>query len=233
MPHLGVVDIDGQAFLLADLPGLIEGAIHGKGLGDEFLRHVSRCSVLMHLIDINSNDIASDYKTIRDELAAYSPDMAKKPEVVALTKVETIEPDLVDMQVELLKTALSKKTEVFKISSYAKKGINEILFELKKMVTAAKTIQNSDKKIKDSVPVIRLNGEPNDWVVKKTKNGFIVIGPKIERFARRTDFNNDFGVQRLRDIMLKMGIINQLKKASINPGDKIIIGNPPIGMIAY
>ncbi|HUD03401.1 MAG TPA: GTPase ObgE [Patescibacteria group bacterium] len=232
-PHLGVVDIDGQAFLLADLPGLIEGASTGKGLGDEFLRHVSRCSVLMHLIDINSNDIAADYKTIRQELAAYSSDMAKKPELIALTKIETIEPDLIDMQLELLKPALPKKAKVFKVSSYAKRGINEILFELKKMVIAEKVVKGSDKQTEYSIPVIRLKEIPNAWTVKKIDNGFLVAGKKIEKFAERTDFNSDFGVQRLRDIMLKMGIMNQLKHEGIDSGDKIVIGNPTKGEIIY
>ena len=90
IPHLGVVDVAGQSILFADIPGLIEGASLGKGLGDEFLRHVSRCSVLVHLIDVNSNDIAKDYKSIRQELADYSKEIAKKPEVVALTKIETL-----------------------------------------------------------------------------------------------------------------------------------------------
>lgn len=233
-PHLGVVDVDGEAILLADIPGLIEGASEGKGLGDEFLRHVSRCSVLLHLIDVNSNDIAIDYTTIRSELAAYSKDIAKKPEIIVLTKIETLTDDLVAMQRELLKAIAPKNTQIFEISSYARKGLDAVLFALKKTVmTERKRQATVKKKAKEALPVIRLKNSPDAWQIKKTEKSFIVTGRKIEKFADRTDFSNDFGVQRLRDIMKKMGIMNQLRRDGVNPGDRIIIGNPSHGEITY
>ena len=233
-PHLGVVDVDGEAILLADIPGLIEGASEGKGLGDEFLRHVSRCSVLVHLIDVNSNDIAADYKTIRGELAAYSKEIAKKPEIVLLTKIETLPDDLVEMQLELLKAVLPKKTLVFTISAYAKRGLDTVLFELKKEVSAERKKQSVKKeKASKELPVIRLKATPDAWQIKKTDKSFVVTGRKIEKFADRTDFSNDFGIQRLRDIMKKMGIMNQLRRDGVNVGDRIIIGNPSRGEITY
>lgn len=233
-PHLGVVDINNQAMLLADIPGLIEGASKGKGLGDEFLRHVSRCSVLLHLIDANSNDIAHDYKTIRSELAAYSKQIAQKTEIVLLTKIETLPEDIIEMQLELLREVLPKKVKVFKVSSYAKRGLDTALFELHKVVTAEHKKQAKKKDIVDaSVPVIRLAPNPEAWKIKKTDKSFVVTGRKIERFADRTDFASDFGVQRIRDIMKKMGIMNQLRRDGINPGDRIIIGSPSRGEIEY
>lgn len=229
IPHLGVVDVAGQSILFADIPGLIEGASQGKGLGDEFLRHVSRCSVLLHLIDINSNDIAADYKTIRQELVDYSKEIAQKPEIIALTKIETLSQDLIDMQLQLLKEAIPSKTKVFVISAYAKKGLDELLYDLKKEIKLKKRKKLATEQ---PLPVIRL-GEEQSWVVLKTKAGYLVKGAKIEKFASRTDFRSEHGVARLRDIMKKMGIMHQLRKDGINLGDKIIIGNPGVGELEY
>jgi GTP-binding protein len=234
IPHLGVVDIAGDAVLIADIPGLIEGASEGKGLGDEFLRHVSRCSVLLHLIDVNSNDIAKDYKTIRAELVAYSKEIAKKPEIVALTKIETLTDDLVEMQLDILKSVVPKKTKTFAISSYAKRGLDPVLFEIKKIVDKQRLEKAKKEYIDpDQRKVITLKVTPDAWQIKKTHKAFVITGRKIEKFADRTDFTNEHGITRLRDIMKKMGILNQLKKEGVNVGDKIIIGNPSRGEIQY
>jgi GTP-binding protein len=232
-PHLGVVDMAGDTLLIADIPGLIEGASEGKGLGDEFLRHVSRTRVLLHLIDINSNDLAADYKTIRAELAAYSPEMAKKPEVVALTKIETLPDDMVQMQADSLKNVVPKNTPIFLISSYAKRGLKEALYKLDAIVKKQREKEQSMAKKIDSIPVITLKDSADSFKITKSKDVFIVTGRKIENFAKRTNFDNDFGVQRVRDIMKKMGIMHQLKRDGINPGDKIIIGDPMIGEIDH
>ena len=233
-PHLGVVDVDGEAILMADIPGLIAGASQGKGLGDEFLRHVSRCSVLLHMIDSSSNDIAADYKTIRSELEAYSPDMAKKPEIVLITKIENLPEDLIDMQFDMLRKVVPKKTPILKISAYAHKGLNDLLFKLKDIVVAEHNKQQIiAAEQAAALPVIKLKESPDAWTITKTKNAYVITGRKIERFAARTDFNNDFGIIRLRDIMKKMGIMNQLRKEQINPGDRIIIGKPSRGEFTY
>jgi len=234
IPHLGVVDVSGQAILLADIPGLIEGASEGKGLGDEFLRHIARCSVIIHLIDVGSNDIAKDYLTIRNELDAYSKEIAKKPEIVLLTKSETQPDDIIEMQKDLLQAVLPKKTEIFVVSSFAKKGLDKALFEIQKVIVKNQNVINKQKeKISTALPVIKMADSPELWKVTKTDNGFLVTGRKIERFAERTDFSSDFGIQRLRDIMKKMGILNQLRRDGINSGDKIIIGEPSRGEIEY
>lgn len=233
-PHLGVSDVDGQTLLLADIPGLIEGASQGKGLGDEFLRHVSRCSVLLHLIDVNSSDVVADYQTIRGELAAYSDDLAKKPEVVVLTKVETVNPAALEAAHHKLSSFLPSKTPLINLSSYAHKGVTETLYALKKAVTAHKTKQmRQQQKADEGLPVIRLGEAAAEWQAIKADIGFIVTGKKIERFAERTDFSNDFGVQRLRDIMTKMGIMQYLRRQDIKSGDRIVIGVPPIGELKY
>jgi GTP-binding protein len=231
-PNLGAVDINKKTLILADIPGLIEGASKGKGLGDEFLRHVSRTRVLLHLIDINSNDVVSDYKTIRSELKAYSSEMSKKPEIVALTKIETLPPDLVKMQADTLKKVLSPKSVMLQISSYANKGLKEAIYELSSIVNKQKNKKPKTKSAK-KLPVIKLKSTEDSWKVKKEKESFVITGKKIEKFAKRTDFSSDSGIRRLKDIMAKLGIIYELNRRGVSNNDEIVFGEPPIGKIKY
>ena len=137
-PQLGVVSIDDYDFVIADLPGLIEGASDGKGLGDRFLKHTERCGVLLHLIDINSEDIVKDYKTIRKELKKYSTVLAKKDEIVALSKCDSLPEEEQEIKKTLIEKEVKKGTKVFLISSVARKGLSDVLRELKNKVIAYK-----------------------------------------------------------------------------------------------
>lgn len=231
-PHLGVIDVNGESMLIADIPGLIEGASEGKGLGDDFLRHVARCSVLLHLIDGSQDDVADAYQTIRGELAAYGKGLAEKSEVVALTKVELLDDDIIAMQTEALLNAGA--ATVWPISSYAKKGIDAVLYELDRYVSAHRQAEAEEVKAsEDAVPVIRLAARPDAWHIDKKKDYFLVTGRKIEKFAERTDFSNDFGTQRLRDILKKMGIMRELQRQGIEPEQRIVIGDPQRGELKY
>jgi len=226
-PNLGVADIDETSLLIADIPGLIEGASVGKGLGDAFLRHVERTSVLLHLIDVYTNDVAAAYKTIRLELASYSPELLNRPEVVALTKTDGVDDDIVAMQMADLKKVVGK-TPIFAISSSAHKGIKEVLRELHaQVVKRAKETTEKLIESEDSLPVIRLGDhhEALSWKVEKEAGIFRVTGHKIEKFARRTDFNNFEGLNRLRDIMKKMGISHELRRQGAEGTSTIRIGD--------
>ncbi|MBA3757494.1 GTPase ObgE [Candidatus Saccharibacteria bacterium] len=232
-PNLGVVDIDKRTSLLfADIPGLIEGASEGKGLGDEFLRHVERTSVLVHLIDSYSEELEGDYKTIVNELKSYKIDLSERPRVVALTKIEGKESRELESKIKTLKKLTPRGTQVLSISSPSSQGIPELLRVVEKRVEAAQKAQ-SRKKSKPSIPVITLKQTEDSWYVEKSKEGFVITGKKIERFARRTDFDDYHGRQRLRDIMKKMGIIRELERYKIEPEQKIAIGSPEIGTIEY
>ena len=146
-PNLGVATIDGKDLLIADIPGLIEGASEGKGLGNVFLRHVDRTAVLLHLIDVYNPDAGEAYSTIRRELEKYS-DLKSRPEIVALTKCEGLDPELIEMQ----KTSiLSKNPEakIFAISSSAHEGLAELLRELKNSLNNKKIIKKSSSPIKE------------------------------------------------------------------------------------
>jgi GTP-binding protein len=138
-PQLGVVGIDGREFVLADIPGLIEGAHEGIGLGDRFLGHVERCRVLLHLVDGTTEDAGSAYKTIRAELAAYGHGLADKPEVVALNKADALDSDTVKQQTARLKRA-AKKTPLV-ISAVSGEGVADVLRRLLTVIEKARTSQ--------------------------------------------------------------------------------------------
>ena len=219
-PNLGVADVDQDSILIADIPGLIEGASKGKGLGDAFLRHVERTAVLLHLIDAYSDDIKNSYLTIRNELKSYSKELDIRPEVVAITKIEGLDQDIVDMQIDELKKVVSPGTKVMAISSMAHKGLKELLRELNKIVKVEREKQKEISIIveDDELPVISLNQEElsKAWNVEKVEEEdrtlYIVTGEKIERFAIRTNFDQEEGVDRLRDILKKLGIAQELLK---------------------
>ena len=269
-PNLGVATIDNHDILIADIPGLIEGASEGKGLGHDFLRHVDRTAVLLHLVDVYNDDAGAAYQTIRTELEKYS-DLKDRPEVVALTKCEGVDDEIIAMQKSAI-LAQNPSANVFAISSSAHQGLVELLRELKQVCLAhteraqagfysdsrdeheitfsaqsrlseenpawceAKRAQSKpvlidySGRLKEvetapshSLPTISLN--PNalkdTWQVEKLDDKFVVKGEKIEKFARRTNLDNYASVNRLRDIMKKMGIRGELTSLGAEP-DSII-----------
>lgn len=235
-PNLGMADIDDGSLLIADIPGLIEGASEGKGLGDAFLRHVERTAVLLHLIDVYSNDVAADYQTIRQELTRYSPALATRPEVVALTKIEGLDDDIVAMQVDALKQVVTPDTEIFALSSTAHKGLKEVLRALRaKVLVAREQEELVDVEEDTDMAVISLDTDQiaNAWTVEKddTTGIFIVHGEKIEKFARRTNFDGYENVNRLRDIMKKMGITHELSRKGAVGDSRIRIGDHTFSLL--
>lgn len=250
-PQLGVATVDRQDLLIADIPGLIEGAADGRGLGHDFLRHVDRTAALLHLVDIYNDDAGVAYATIRGELERYS-DLAERPEIVALTKCEGIDPEIIAMQKQSI-LSVNPAAEVFVISSAAQQGITEVLrrlIELKReQVTAQKAqLTTSDKQLETDVitdqtaspetserplPVITLGVEQlsKAWKVEKIDDKFVVTGPKIEKFARRTDLNNYASVNRLRDIMKKLGIRAELTSQGAEPDSVISIAGKEFPLV--
>ena len=227
-PNLGVADIDGSSLLIADIPGLIEGASDGKGLGDAFLRHVERTAVLLHLIDVYTDDIAGAYQVIRSELANYNLDLSDRSEIIALTKIDGLDQDIIQMQIDAVQ-AVAGKTPVFAISSVAHQGLTEVLRALRKQVVQSRQVVELIDDEFDKIETISL-GKAKDaeiWTVEKVENNdddstyFQVTGEKIEKFARRTDYNNFEGLNRLRDIMKKLGIAHELRRQGAE-GDSII-----------
>ncbi|MAE51487.1 MAG: GTPase ObgE [Micavibrio sp.] len=143
-PNLGVVKAGDKDFVIADIPGLIEGAHEGHGLGDRFLGHVERTSVILHLIDSTQDDIVSAYKTIRNELAQYGGGIENKEEIIALTKIDSLGPELAADQAQQLETAIGRK--VHQISSVTGEGTKELLYLLADRITTIKNARDQDDK---------------------------------------------------------------------------------------
>ena len=223
-PNLGVVDIDEkQSVLIADIPGLIEGAAEGKGLGHDFLRHIERTSAILHLIDSYSEDVAGVYRSVRQELKAYSPELVERPEIVTLTKIEGLDSEIVNDLTNQLEREVPKGTPVLAISSLAGEGLPQLKYTLKEAINKAR-LKQQEIIVEEEIPVLTIDDTSAQWSVENDGDSFIVRGDKIERFGRQTDFSNEEGVQRLRDIMRRMGIIHELHRQGIDVGQKVVIG---------
>ena len=225
-PNLGMVDINKQTSLLfADIPGLIEGAAAGRGLGDDFLRHVERTLVLIHLIDAYE-DVGKAYKTIQKELKLYKIDLTKRPQIVALTKVEGLNAQQTSKLVNSLVKIVPKTTPVLAISAKSGTGLKDLLKSVLGVVQKEKKLQKEIEAEKASLPpILRLESDDVAWQIKSQASNFLITGERIERFAGRTDFTNPDSVQRLRDIMRKVGIMHELNRRGIHPGQLIIISD--------
>lgn len=231
-PNLGVVDIDNSSSLLfADIPGLIEGAAEGKGLGHEFLRHIERTAVILHLIDAYNDDVAGAYTVVQEELKAYDVDLSIRPQIVALSKIDGLDDDIVADLTMQLRKIVPPNAKLYAISAAAGTGLKELLHAIRDVVQAERAAK-PEEQAEDAVPVLRLAETDNKpWRVTPVAGGFMITGPKIEQFAARTEFSNEEAVQRLRDIMKKMGIMHTLLRQGIEPGQNITFGS--IGSIKY
>lgn len=222
-PNLGVADIDGRSLLIADIPGIIEGASRGKGLGLEFLRHIERTSVVLHMIDVATEDVAESYQVIRRELVQHSAALVTKPEVIALTKIDTVPESTVKQQLEHLRRVA--KSPIYPISAPAHLGILELLRRLAEMVEQQKAKQALiDKADVSSRVEIKLDSRQlatSWWVSRRDDGSYLVTGEKIERFAERTDFASEFSINRLRDILAKLNIVAELVKQGAS-GESVI-----------
>jgi len=223
-PNLGVVDIDkDNSVLFADIPGLIEGAAEGKGLGHDFLRHIERTAVILHLIDSYNDNVASVYQTIRAELEAYQPELIKRPEIVALTKVEGLDNEIIDDLMVQLRRAMNPDTPLFAISVQSGEGLQQLVFAVKDAVSAVRAIPDEEEQQPD-IPIIRMADTSDEWKITKHESIYYVTGKKVEKFARRTDFDNEEGLQRLRDILRREGVMHQLVRDGIEVGQTIQVG---------
>lgn len=235
-PNLGVATIDGRDLLVADIPGLIEGASEGKGLGHAFLRHVDRTAVLLHLVDVYNNDAGEAYRTIRAELEKYE-DLGSRLEVVALTKCEGVDAEIVAMQMASI-LAVNPEARVFTISAAAHTGLTELLRELAKLVvenekTASEEANETIEEDLTELPTITLSPETvrTSFKVERVDDKFVVTGEKIEKFARRTDMGNYASVNRLRDIMKKLGIRAELTSLGAEPNSIISIAGKEFTLV--
>lgn len=234
-PNLGVVDIDvSTSILFADIPGLIEGAAEGKGLGHDFLRHIERTAVIVHLIDAYQDNVAGAYETVKTELTAYQSQLNARPEIVVLNKIEGLDAEIVADLVAQLQAVIPKGVPIFSISAKAGQGLSELLYAVKNTVVAERAkVAEVVAEAAAAIPVLKIEDTSREWLVERVGDTFIVTGEKIEIFARRTDYDNEEGVQRLRDIMKRYGIIHGLVRQGIEPGQTIQIADKPDQSFLY
>lgn len=225
-PSVGVVDIGRDSSLLfADIPGLIEGAAEGKGLGHDFLRHIERTSVILHLVDGYSNDPAASYLTVRKELKAYQPELIKRPQILAITKTEGLDAEIIaDISAQLKRVIKPAKTPIMAISAKSGQGLKELVIAAKKAKEELDSVRPAP--VDGGIFRYSLDSKEAAWQVARTgEHSFIVTGVKLERFAVRTDFSNDQAQARLLDILQKHGVIHALNRQGMQLGDKIAIGD--------
>lgn len=222
-PNLGVVDLpNGKGFVMADIPGLIEGASEGVGLGHEFLRHIERTKMMIHVVDaagIEGRNPIEDIYKINAELEAYNPEIAKRPQVIAANKTDLIYSEDED-PVELLKAEFEPKgIKVFPISGVSGKGIQELLYyvseELQKIGTETVIFE------KEFFPEDELIYEELPYTVEKVDDMYVVEGPKIEKMLGYTNLDSEKGFAFFQRFLKDTGILEKLEAAGIEEGDTV------------
>jgi GTP-binding protein len=217
-PNLGVANMDEYTTLvLADIPGLIEGAHMGVGLGHDFLRHIQRTRVLIHLLDGGSEDPIADMAQINTELSLFDEDLGEKPQVVGVNKSDL--PDVQGRWPELKKQLNDYQVEPLLISAVAGTNVRQLLYQAAELL--AKTPEPPPVA---ELPVYRLETDPNDFQVDKITEGWRVIGEAIERAAAMTYWEYDQSVRRFQRIMEALGIDQSLRDAGVQQGDTVFIG---------
>lgn len=222
VPNLGVVELeDGYSFVMADIPGLIEGAHTGAGLGHEFLRHTERTRLILHVLDISGSeerDPLEDYKIIQDELLKYSPELAKRPMIVVANKMDI--PGAED-NLKRLQDLLGSEIEVFSVSAATGEGLKPLIYRIAQLlpeIPAPEIFAHKDEqhKVTHVEPEERFRISQEDGV-------FIVSGKEIERHVKMTLFESEEGVYRFQMILKTMGIDDALRAEGIRAGDKVKI----------
>ena len=219
-PNLGVAEIDlNTTVVLADIPGLIEGAAEGAGLGHDFLRHVQRTRVLVHLLDGLSDDPVADYSQINSELSLFDPNLGKKPQLVALNKVD--QPEVQERLADIQKKFKKRKVEFMTISALARTNTRELLIKAHQMLAETPPIEEFEA----PMPVYKPKDDPRDFVVtREDGDRWRVSGAAIERAAKMTYWEHDGSLRRFQKIMEPLGVEEALRKAGVQEGDTVSIG---------
>ena len=225
-PNLGMVRVDaGRSFVIADVPGLVEGAAEGAGLGHRFLRHVERTRVLVHVVDLSGSegrDPLEDLAVIRGELERYAPQLNEKPMVIVANKVDLMSDDDRDAALARLGEAYPE-VRIFPMSAATDSDLNELVYHLADILDAIGPVEYAEE---DFEPV---EEEPQKQeapfrVQKIGPDAYEVVGPEIDGLVGRTQFERDEAVERFMKILDNMGIEKALREAGIQDGDTVIVG---------
>lgn len=223
-PNLGVVSLEDHfTMVFADIPGLIEGAHEGAGLGHDFLRHIERTRVLVHLLDGAAEDPLDDWAKINQELAFYNPDLAHRPQLIVLNKMDLEEASLLWWP-EVQAAAKEHGVEALAISAVSGQGIRQMLYRVRQLLEDLPAPSPGEE-----LPVLRPEDDDEGFTISRemTKDGeaWRVSGARIERVAAMTYWEFSEAVARFQRILEAMGITDALREAGVQPGDLVIIGN--------
>ncbi|MCQ5203121.1 GTPase ObgE [Mordavella massiliensis] len=222
-PNLGVVDIPGaKGFVIADIPGLIEGASEGVGLGHEFLRHIERTKLIIHVVDAagtEGRDPVEDIYKINAELEAYNPEIAARPQIIAANKIDAVYSEGEDPVERLKKEFEPKGMKVFPISGVTGEGIKELLYEVSALLD-----QMDDQPVifqQEYFPEEELIHADLPYTVVKEDDMYVVEGPKIEKMLGYTNLDSEKGFQFFQKFLKDTGILDELEAAGIQEGDTV------------
>lgn len=225
VPNLGVVKKpDGGSYVIADIPGLIEGASEGVGLGHEFLRHVERCRFLVHIVDLTAENPFENYKIINNELRKHSEGLANLYQILVLNKIDAV----LDEDLEKLKNEFKPLArDIFTISAATKQGLDELLYFISNKVDE---IPKPEFDIDVEEDLGAYDNDDSAFEVNKVaKDVYIISGGKINRLAKVTDARNTEQVVRLQNIMKSMGVFEKLQQYGLKNGDTVILGHLELG----
>ena len=222
-PNLGVVDLEGTGgFVIADIPGLIEGASEGVGLGHEFLRHIERTKVMIHMVDaasVEGRDPIADIYAINNELRAYNPELLKKPQVIAANKIDVIYGESNEILEKLRSEFEPEGKKVFPISAVSGKGLKELLYHIDEMLSHMDDTPVVYEQEFDPALMV-LKDEP--YTVEHAEDGaFVVEGPKIEKMLGYTNIDSEKGFLFFQKFLKEQGILEELEKLGIEEGDTV------------
>ncbi len=228
IPNLGVVKIDeNNEFVLADIPGIIERASEGAGLGNLFLRHVERCSVLVHVIDIASSegrDFIKDYDVIMEELYKYSEELSRKPQIIAANKIDLLEREEVQRRIEILEKYTGKK--VYPVSALLRLNIDKLKQKIFEIVGQSKLLMQRQPipVFEKPKPIRRKIVEKFDFQIRKIQDGFEVYGDQIDRWLERYSIEQKDALTKFLNILEKNGLSERLRQMGAQDGDTVWIG---------
>ncbi len=217
-PNLGMVTVDDRDLVMVDIPGLIEGAHEGAGLGHEFLRHIERTKVLIHLLDGAANDPLQDLDKINEELSLFDPQLASKPQLVVLNKMDL--PQARELWPLVKEEMEGREIPVCSISAATGSGVREMLYQVLKVLDSLPDQEPAPEKI----AVFRPPEEANGFTVTPEREGFRITGKRVERLAVRTDWRYEESIRRLHRALEKMGVEKALQEAGVEKGDTVYIG---------
>ena len=224
-PNLGVVDLeDDIQLVLADIPGLIEGAHRGEGLGHDFLRHIQRTRVLIHLLDGLAEEPFLDFAQINSELALFDPALGDKPQIVVLNKMDMPE---AEVKWESVKERLQEKgyQDVFSISAITNQGIKPVLYRAAELLKEVPAYEYRAEIEEDEIPVYKYGKDPQDYVILRTEKGWRISGKALERAAAMTYWEHFQSIRRFHRILETMRVDVALREAGVQPGDTVLIGD--------